>query len=75
MNLKETRENLKNLADWSYDPNDFPGSKGWLECKARRDDLAKFDAEHPEIAAEAEAERVARVAAKMSAANKSAYNI
>jgi len=74
-NLKEIRENLKNMSDWTYDPNDFPGSKGWTEHKAYRDALAKFDADHPEIAAEAEAARVARNTERIDAAAEKAFDL
>jgi hypothetical protein len=68
MTLTETREQLVDAERYSYDPEDFPGSKGWRENQTARKALEKFDTEHPEIAAQAKADREAKEAARIAKA-------
>ena len=52
-----------------YSPSDFPGSKRWKATQAARATLAAWDAAHPEIVAEIEAEKAAKLAARNAAIN------
>ena len=45
-----------------YSPEYFPGSAGWNKHNTALKALAAFDAEHPEIIAEIEAQRAAKAA-------------
>ena len=57
--LKAERQKLVDAEFASYNPENFPGSKGWWTNKRAADALAEFDAKYPEIAAEAEADLAA----------------
>ncbi len=59
MDLKVQRAELAKVEYNSYDPENFPGSKGWLKNQQARRALDAFDAAHPEIL---EANKAARAA-------------
>ena len=64
MTTTETREELR-LAEYnSYDPDNFPGSRGWRANQAARKALADYDAAHPELVAEIAARKDAKAAAE-----------
>ena len=48
----------------SYDPEHFPGSKGWMKNHEARKALAAFDLAHPEIVAANQAARITKQAAE-----------
>ena len=51
----------------SYDPEHFPGSKGWRRHQQARQALAAFDAAHPDFLAAAQMARQAKQAAEYDA--------
>ena len=57
MDLKAQRAELAKAEYNSYDPENFPGSKGWLKNKQARRALDEFDSAHPEIIAANKADR------------------
>jgi hypothetical protein len=64
MTTTETREELRIAEYNSYDPDDFPGSKGWWAHKRASDALRAYDAAHPEVVAEIAARKAAKDAAQ-----------
>lgn len=67
MDLKAQRADLAKAEYNSYDPDHFPGSKGWLRNKQARIALEAFDAAHPDILAANQAARNAEQAADYEA--------
>ncbi len=57
---KTEREKLAMNVSLAYSPDDFPGSKGWLECQKLQKELDAFDAAHPEIIAQIKADQDAK---------------
>jgi hypothetical protein len=72
MNKKMRDERIMLECMIDYNPSDFPGSKRWKATEAARAKLAAWDAAHPEVLAEIEAERIAKAAAR-DAANKDTW--
>ena len=56
MDLRSERKRLGNAVSNSYSPTSFPGSAAWRVNFEARQALDSFDAAHPEIIAEINAE-------------------
>ena len=65
----ESLKSQREILDSRCYTDAFPGSKAWNRAAADRKVLAAFDAAHPEVLAEIEAERAAKQAARIAAAN------
>lgn len=63
--LKAERE----ILDSRCHTDAFPGSKAWSRAAADRKVLAAFDAKHPEVKAQAEADRLADQAERNAASS------
>ena len=64
MTTAETREELRIAEYNSYNPDNFPGSRGWRANQAARKALTDYDTAHPEVAAEITARKAAKAAAE-----------
>lgn len=62
--LREQRAALVRAECNSYDPENFPGSKGWRKNKADAEAISAFDVAHPEVIAEIRDEAAAKKAAE-----------
>jgi len=67
MELTAQRAELAKAEYNSYDPGNYPGSKGWMKNKQARLALEAFDIAHPEILAANQAARGAKQAADYEA--------
>lgn len=67
MELTAQRAELAKAEYNSYDPDNFPGSKGWMKNKQARQALAAFDAAHPEILEVNKSAKIAREQAEYEA--------
>ena len=59
-NLKNQRRDLAETVYNLYSPDNFPGSRAWIECNNARKELAAFDAAHPEIIAQIKDDQAAK---------------
>lgn len=58
--LHATRTDLVDQVFGSYNPEHFPGSKGWRITRKLQNELDDFDAEHPEIVTKITEQRQAK---------------
>ena len=65
----ESLKSQREILDSRCHTDAFPGSKAWNRAAADRKALASFDAAHPEVVAQIEADRLADQAARCAAAN------
>lgn len=72
--LRVERLALKRAAADAYSPDNFPGSKAWLDHSAAEKALREFDGAHPEVLASIKAEKAAAPAPDYVTDPNSHYN-
>ena len=58
--LKQQRRELFNAVSYC-DQESWPGSQEWIDLQAAEEALSEFDAKHPEVLADNQAARSARI--------------